>query len=355
MQIIKTDCKHFKGDVPCRFHKKGGLICESCNHYDPLSGRILIIKLGAAGDVIRTTPLLRRLRKELPSHEVSWLTYFPDFLSKKWIDNILEFNTQNLLWLKEQEFDWVINLDKDKEAIALTKGLNASKKSGFTMDGFGKCMPISNNAEEHKWLTGTRDDLSRTNTKNYMQEIFEICGYEFNRERYILEVNGKGNWDLIDSSKRVVGLNTGCGERWTTRLWPEERWIELSSLLKEKGYEVILLGGPQEDKKNKDISNEAGVKYLGFFPLRTFFSLIDQCNIVVTQVSMAMHIAIALNKKLILMNNIFNKNEFYLYDNGVIIEPDLECLGCYKPRQDENCPAESCMDLITPDMIYNKI
>ena len=68
-----------------------------------------------------------------------------------------------------------------------------------------------------------------------------------------------------------------------------------------------------------------------------------------------MHIPIALGKELILMNNIFNKDEFYLYGNGVVVEPDLSCLGCYKSRQDENCPVNPCMDLITVDIIYNRI
>ena len=38
----------------------------------------------------------------------------------------------------------------------------------------------------------------------------------------------------------------------------------------------------------------------------------DQCDVVVSQVTMAMHIAIGLGKRLILMNNIFNRNEFFI-------------------------------------------
>ena len=353
--MIKTDCRYYNGHIPCVFHKQKGKICENCEHYSPLKGRILIIKLGASGDVIRTTPLLRKLKKEYPNHEVSWLTYFPDILPKSWVDNTLEFNIQSVLWLNEQEFDWIINLDKDKEAIALTKRLNAPKKSGFTMNSMGKCIPISNDAEKNKWLTGIRDDLSWANTKNYMEEIFEICGYKFNKERYMLEVDKTKGWGSIDKTREVVGLNTGCGDRWPSRLWSKKNWIKLAKLLREKGYEVILLGGPLEDKKNREISKKAGVRYPGFFPLKAFFSLVNECNLIVTQVSMSLHVAIALDKKVILMNNIFHKNEFYLYENGIMIEPNLECLGCYKSREDENCPVSSCMDLITVDMIYNCI
>jgi heptosyltransferase-2 len=62
---------------------------------------------------------------------------------------------------------------------------------------------------------------------------------------------------------------------------------------------------------------------------------------------MALHIAIALNKKLVLFNNIFNRNEFELYGLGEIIEPDVECLGCFKGE----CPKQ-CMDLIKPNQVF---
>jgi len=134
-----------------------------------------------------------------------------------------------------------------------------------------------------------------------------------------------------------------------------ERWIELAGLLKERGYEVVLLGGPREDRQNREISKKAGVRYPGLLPLKDFPSLVSRCDMVITQVSMAMHVAIALDKELILMNNIFNRNEFYLYGKGVIIEPELECLGCYKSREDKSCPVESCMDLITVETVYEHI
>jgi ADP-heptose:LPS heptosyltransferase len=43
---------------------------------------------------------------------------------------------------------------------------------------------------------------------------------------------------------------------------------------------------------------------------------------------MMMHIATALQKKMILMNNIFNKYEFELYNRGTIVEPKSGC-ECY--------------------------
>jgi ADP-heptose:LPS heptosyltransferase len=335
--IINTDCRFYKGDVPCKPHKELGVHCEGCSYYKKISQNILIIKLGAIGDVIRTTPLLRKIKSVYPDSFIYWLTYAPEILSDEWVDNIVNVSTENLEILKAINFDWLINLDKDKLAIALTKSINADKKSGFTLDKWGNASPISNKAEEHKWLTGVFNDISRQNKKHYVQEIFEICGFDFDDEEYILDVKrDELKWD-IDRSKKIIGLNTGCGGRWISRLWPNEYWLELASNLKKNGYEVIFLGGEQEHEKNLMLSEKSGGKYFGHFELNKFISLVDQCDLVVTAVTMAMHIAIGLKKKLVLFNNIFNKNEFYLYNRGIILEPEVKCDCYYTPE----CPHDS--------------
>src|SRR3712207_7101962 len=60
---------YFRGDVPCKPNKESGYMCGNCPVYTPVQKRILIIKLGAIGDVIRTTPLLRKIRAEYPRSE----------------------------------------------------------------------------------------------------------------------------------------------------------------------------------------------------------------------------------------------------------------------------------------------
>jgi heptosyltransferase-2 len=349
--IIHRNCRHFKGDIPCKPHKEKGVICGNCNYYSKVDKKILIIKLGAIGDVIRTTPLLHKIKNEYPNSEIYWLTCFVEVLPKL-VDQPLNFDLKDVIYLKSLNFDLLINLDKDREACALANQIKAKAKKGFTLKN-GKCSPLNKNAK-HKWLTGIWDNLNKVNKKNYLEEIFEICGYRFNGEKYIFDCLESYRWDIVEPHP-LIGLNTGCGERWKTRLWSLEKWVELARELKASGYGVILLGGKDEDEKNKIISKESCVTYLGHFSLKQFFSLVNQCDIVVTAVSMSLHIAIALNKKIILFNNIFNRNEFELYGLGKIIEPDLKCLGCFKQNFDEKCPVTNCMELITAQKIVESV
>jgi heptosyltransferase-2 len=67
---------------------------------------------------------------------------------------------------------------------------------------------------------------------------------------------------------------------------------------------------------------------------------------------MMMHIAIGLKKPLVLFNNIFNRHEYELYDNGVIVEPPTGC-DCYYGN---NCKRERhCMKDLKPKTVLNAI
>ncbi|CAN5908710.1 N/A [soil metagenome] len=326
---VHTDCVYFRGDVPCRPNKESGYMCGDCPVYTKTGNRILIIKLGAIGDVIRTTPLLRRIRQEYPNAKITWLTNTPEVLPKKEIEEILRFNLASTIYLQNTSFDVLFNLDKDKEACALHDTIHANKKFGYTLRT-GVPFP-SNPMAYHKYLTGVFDQVSLSNTCSYVEEIFEISGWEFAGEEYVFDTHeDKGfTWDL-DRSKQIIGLNTGCGDRKTTRLWSDEKWIDLIGRLQEKGYAVVLLGGKLEDARNSSLSQKTGAIYFGYFPLEQFINLLFQMDLIVTQVTMAMHIAIALQKKLVLMNNIFNPHEFHLYNRGHIVQPDKACACFYQ-------------------------
>ncbi len=345
---VKTDCRFFKGHIPCKFNKLENVHCVEnnsvCKYYDKTDKKILIIKLGAIGDVIRTTPLYTRLKKENPNGKFFWLTITPDVVPVD-VDLILKFNFESVLYLQEVEFDIAINLDKDYEASALFNKITAKKKYGFSLKD-GLPVPV-NNLAEHKYLTGIFDDLNQKNKKNYLEEIFEICDLDFRNEKYLLSSfeEFKQEWNL-DYSKKIVGLNTGCGGRWTSRLWPEKYWVQLAQGLISSGYEVVFLGGELEDNKNKLLSEKSGGKYFGTFPLKTFINLVNQVDLVVTAVTMAMHITLGLGKKIVLFNNIFNKHEFELYGLGEIIEPEKKCTCFFAPKCKN--PDYECMDSLSP-------
>lgn len=327
----KSDCLHFKGHIPCKPHKEHGYHCKECVAYAPVSKRILIIKLGAIGDVIRTTPLVVKYKSLYPNCKITWLTWTPDILPASQIDEILKWDYNSILYTQQGTWDIAINLDKEKEAGALLKVLDAKEKYGFVLKD-NEIQPI-NSLADHKFSTGMFDDVSKANTKSYLQEIFEICGFQHQGEPYLMDTHSnKGYVWNLPKGKKIIGMNTGCGGRWTTRLWSIDKWVELVELVKKQhpDAEILLLGGEAEDARNKEIQQRSGALYLGFFSLFEFINLVNHCDAVITQVTMGMHITLALGKKIILMNNIFNPHEFDLFGKGEIVMPNKLCKCFYR-------------------------
>ncbi len=349
--VIHSDCLFFKGDLPCKPHKDFGYTCHSCPAYKAIQKEVLIIKLGAIGDVIRTTPLVRKFREIYPGVRITWLTLTPSILPQNAIDEILPYTFSSVLMLQNKSFDILVNLDKDKDACSLASSVEAKEKFGFVLKN-GRPSPVNALAEQ-KFLTGLFDDISKANRKSYVAEIFEIMGWEFNGEEYLFDNHeDKGfNWDLPESVQ-LIGLNTGCGDRWTTRLWPDEYWEQLIQNLRNNGLFPVLLGGEQEHSKNKMLAEKTGAIYLGHYSLPEFIHLMNQMSLIVTQVTMAMHIAVALRKKMVLMNNIFNPFEFELYGRGEIVSPDAEC-ACYFSGKCHK--GMSCMHDLPPSKVLTSI
>ena len=392
-RAVKYDCSHFEGHIPCKPNKNFDVQCDNCSHYDKDSSaiinldtqeallkeiynicdfttkngalekpiisanviKILFIKLGAIGDVIRTTPLIEKYKNEYGDCHFSWITHSPQVVPKDEVDLVYKWNEASVSFLANQEFDIAINLDKDKEACMLLTHVDAKDKFGFIWrDGH---IDIATDKAEHKLITGLFDHISKKNTKNYLEEIFEICHFKFNKEEYMINLNEslseqwKEKFKTLANGKIIIGLNTGCGLRWKTRLWPKDYWVELIKDLEKQGYFCLLMGGPDEDETNRYYQSKTGATYLGTFSLEEFITIANNTDIIVTPVSMMMHIALALRKQLMLFHNIFNVHEFELYGRGVIIEPTSGC-DCYFGN---SCSREKrCMnDISVQDVLSN--
>lgn len=354
-QEVKRNCLYFKGHIPCLPNKQSGQICNSCTAYRPVSKRILIIKLGAIGDVIRTTPLLTHYRNKYPDCHITWVTDYPGVLPKQHIDEVLLFSGRNIAPLYHVRFDIALNLDKEAEACVLLSQVHAIEKYGFTWDnGIAPATP----AAEIKLLTGLFDQVSKANTLSYLQEIFAICHLDYQNEKYIVSYDEEqsAKWHNVLQEKAygqpIVGLNTGYGRRWPTRQWPDRHWLKLTAALSEAGYYCVLLGGEDEHITNTRLAAESGALYPGTFSIQEFTAILAACDLIVSQVTMAMHLTLGLQKKLILMNNIFNPYEFDLFGLGEIVQPDEECI-CYFGASCNR--GQSCMKDLPPEKVLDAI
>ncbi len=358
---VSFDCRHFLGDRPCSWHKATGVLCR-CDYYEKVTERLLVVKLDAMGDVLRTTALLPALAQAHPGAAIIWITRKesrPLLERNPYIAQVLEYGPDALLQLQVQEFDRVINLDAGRTSAALATAARATVKDGFVLDPRGYVQPT--NEAARRWLElGLFDDLKRQGRRTYQDVMAEIIGLSGAPHGYVLnlsdEERARGRSHLerlgVDLGRPVVGLNTGAGRRWALKQWREDGYLELVSRLAQKrDVQFVLLGGPEEHDRHERLQAASRVPLIDAGcdnPVRHFAAIVAACDPIVTGDTLTMHLSLALSRRTIVLFGPTSAPEIELYGLGEKVVPQMECLGCYKPTCDF---VPNCMDLITTDMV----
>ncbi|MFC1501233.1 glycosyltransferase family 9 protein [Elusimicrobiota bacterium] len=368
--MIKTDCKHFPLDRPCSFHKKSGIKCINCTHYAPLNNssankEILIIKLGAMGDVLRTTFLLKGLKQKYPNCKITWIVakYSFDVLKNNpyikeiWIND--EYTGTKLVLRK---FDIVINLDLSPDSISLATLAIADNKLGFTMDRKKRKVISSNKYAKHWLKMSSFDDVKKSNKNTYQYWMSKIVGLPKDNYEIFTPLNKKS----LEKAKRfakskkiqndyLVGINPGAGGRWKYKKWTNKGYVEIIKKLSDQKIKVLLFGGPEE----KDLieyllkkSNNKAISTGTDNSLPDFFSLLNLCNVVITGDTLSLHAALGLKKKVLSVFGPTSANEIELYNRGVKVVTPAKCRCCYLPFCNVS---PNCMDLISTQMVWSAL
>lgn len=362
---VAWDCRFFLGDRPCVWHKRTGVLC-TCDQYQSVEQRVLIVKLDAMGDVLRSTALLPPLAEVHPRAAVTWITRkesVPLLQRNPYIAEVLEFGPEALLHLQTRTFDRVINLDASKTSAALATAARSGQKDGFILDERGIVQPT--NEAARRWLeAGIFDDVKRQGSSTYQDRMAEILGLAGREHRYVFELadeerlRARNHLDALglDAERPVIGLNTGAGGRWPLKQWREEGYVELvSRLARDRDLQFLLLGGAGEQQRNERLKSASKVPLLDpgcNNTVRHFGALLSQCDVVVTGDTLAMHLALALGRRTVVLFGPTSAPEIALYDLGEKVIPDMKCLSCYKTSCDF---VPNCMDLISTDMVERAV
>lgn len=359
--FIKQECRYFKDSQPCIYHKREGVFCLKCKYFSPVKEKILIIKLDSPGDVLRTTCLLPGLKEKYPQSEISWVTRKESLplLKNSYIDNLLVVNEPiTIAKLIVERFFLAINPSNDKDSASLTSLVKSKYKFGFILNKLGRIHPL-NKAAHSYLIMAINDKIKKQNTKTYPEIIYEIADLRYKKQRPIITLGEEKKQfaeqfalhNNIQKEDLVIGLNTGAGRRWKQKKWNIEATADLAVLLaKELKSKNILFGGPEEIQRNRIIMEKAQ----GFLidagcenSLNDFVALMGLVDILITTDSLALHIACALDKKILVLLGPTSASEIELYGKGKkIFAKNMDCLCCYK----EDCSLEpNCMDKISSE------
>jgi heptosyltransferase-2 len=249
---------------------------------------ILIIKTGAAGDVVRTTSLLNTLQGN-----VYWITanenktLLPDDLPGLTVLSPEEAHGS----LMNIKFTQVISLEEDKDCATLASEVNAKDVTGIYMDND----KISYTDDSACWFDMSRvskfglakaNKLKAENTESYQFFIFKMLGKKFNGEPYKIFTDSS-----VKTKSKLVGIEKRTGDQWPNKQW--WGYDELIRKLEGEGYSVKVFG-----QRNN---------------IRDYLKHIAECSHIVSGDTLAMHVALAYNKNCTAIFNCTSPQEIYDY------------------------------------------
>jgi heptosyltransferase-2 len=315
----------------------------------------LIIKLGAIGDALRTTPILPALRKEYAQSHITWVTDTSSYEVLDGIpsiDRLFVLNFDSRLILEAEVFDRLYCFDKSPLATALAAHIRASHKKGFCMTPSGT-LGIYDQDSLYALRLGLSDPFKFfESNRTYQDVLFEMAGLRHQGEQYQFALTRRDRSEALrilqslgwKSDRPTIGLNTGCGQVFSTKEWGTSAFIKLAKLIQQEwDANLLLLGGKAEKEKNQEIERACNVPVLqpgGDNPVKVFAALLESCDVIVTGDTLAMHLAIALERPVVALFGSTCPQEIDLYDNGVKLFAEVECSPCYRHK----CDSMQCMD-----------
>jgi ADP-heptose:LPS heptosyltransferase len=356
----RTDCKYYIGEKPCKMKR----LCAGCTDYRSRGVTIVVLKLGAMGDALRTTPLLTALKRKYSVSYITWITdteSYPVLENNPLIDELLVNSPESTFPLLAREFDLLLCLDKDPSVTSLAVKLDASVKKGFSMTRYGT-LDIFNEASRYALALGLDDDLKfLINKKTYQEIVYEMVELPYIRDEYVFGLPRQSETRAIEIIKTLepsgggpkVGLNTGCGDVFATKKWPDANFLELIRILRDRmDARVYLLGGVSETETNawlETVSERQAVN-TGCNPLDIFAGILKQMDLIVTGDTMALHLGLSVGTTVLGMFGPTCYQEIDFYDRGEAIVFKQDCSPCYR----KTCPnSVSCMSLLKPDAVYD--
>lgn len=264
---------------------------------------IVVIKLGAAGDVVRTLPIISALKEKYPSSKLTLITKkdIAELMKSSFIDAILTIPLSIA-----PAADKLYNFDMDEDALKLASEIKSSEKYGFYAQG--SYPSAYNKGAEYYLNTVFDDDLKRNNKKTYQEMMFEVAELPLSKKPYTLHITSVEKEKAQDflrlhkiDSGRLIGIHMGASSRWPSKVWSKERLKEFIKRITHEGYSVVLFGGPNEVDEHAVLSKsleQEGVRFYRNNPLnskREFMALVSQCGLVLCSDSFALHVAIGLH------------------------------------------------------------
>jgi heptosyltransferase-2 len=283
---------------------------------------ILVLKTGALGDVVRTTAILPGLHALDPLARVTWVTA-PGAVDlvrlHRLVAEVVALDAKSPAScaevrerLRGTRWTRLISLDDEAPLCELASAISTDRLSGaHAVDGRRVYTP-----DVAPWFDmgllsvhgkPVADRMKIENRRSHPEILTSMLGLPMGRpelpiepanERFAREFERRHD---LRARGAVIGLNTGAGGRWRSKMLTPERTAEVAFAVDAAlggRATFVLFGGADERERNRAIVAGFGMRVRLVDAgvdnsLLDFAALISLCDLMLTSDSLALHVALA--------------------------------------------------------------
>ncbi|PIE61551.1 MAG: hypothetical protein CSA29_02770 [Desulfobacterales bacterium] len=310
--------------------------------------KILLIKLGALGDVINTFPLAVNLKTHFNA-EIDWLVAplsYPLVANHPCVDNAILFDKKQLKTslpyvlreIRKKKYDVTLDLQRILKSSLFTMAARSARRIGFNKE---RC-------KEQTWLFPFERIPPSDPKAHMLLQYFEFLAY-------MGVPNSDVSWMIprmqntlpFSLPKTYIVLNIGASR--AVKVWPPEHFAALADRIANTfNCQSVLTGGPGDLHLAETIRGNATCNIIdltGKTSIPQLVEVIANAKCVITGDTGAMHLASALGTDLVALFGPTDPRRTGPFYGKVIQKTELPCVPCNQRR----CEAPQCMKAITPD------
>jgi heptosyltransferase-2 len=327
--------------------------------------RILIVRLAALGDVAISSALTERIRAERPGSHVTFLTgqsYAPIVRLYEGVHEVLTVDERALLrgsamaragvlaglWpeLLRRRFDRVLLLHVDSRYRVLVAPLITTRVHMLNRDSHGEMIPIPGRwlGDEYARLLDGRQNVGPIERRYGMADVRPRIPHRQTGNRRIVA--------LVPGGARNVLRENGL------RRWPVQHYADLAERLIADGYDVVLLGGNEDEWVLPAFEGISVHNEIGKLDLLGTLSLMHSSALVVSHDTGPMHLARLVRAPLVALFGPTNPRELLWSDESVTViwgGAELACRPCYDGREFARCANNVCVSSIAPAEVHEAV
>jgi heptosyltransferase I len=239
--------------------------------------RILVVRMGAMGDIIHTLPAVASLKRAFPATEIDWVVekhWAPLLMRNRHLSqlHVVETRTWRKQWggagtwrmvleslgkLRSRQYDCALDFQGLLKSAVLARLSGARRVVGFDRGELREGMAalfytqrLPEPPRGQRVAHVVERNLALAAAVGATERVIEFCCAPS-------DADAQRARELVGGLQRYVVISPSAG--WPAKRWPAERYAELARLIhRELGLPVVINCGPGEDAVAANIARLAG-------------------------------------------------------------------------------------------------